>query len=60
MSIRNAEPRTNDSQLERMRRKRDQAWDMAGLARQDGDTKDEKRHTDEAIEWENKIKEYLS
>lgn len=30
---------------EKLRRKEDQAWDMAGLARKDGDKKDEIRHT---------------
>lgn len=32
----------------RLLRKADQHWDMAGLARQDGDVKDEQRHTAEA------------
>jgi hypothetical protein len=31
-----------------LKRKEDQAWEMAGLARQDGDTKDEQRWTAEA------------
>lgn len=38
----------------RARRKADQAWEMAGLARQDGDRADEQRWTDEAREWERK------
>lgn len=54
--IRNAEPR-GTPELERMRRKRDQAWELAGYARQDGDTKDEQRWTAEAQEWEHKIRE---
>jgi hypothetical protein len=33
------------------RRKEDQAWEMAGLARQDGDKKDEERYTNEAREF---------
>lgn len=33
---------------ENLRRKCNQAWDMAGLARQDGDKKDEARWTAEA------------
>jgi hypothetical protein len=34
------------------RRKADQHWEMAGLARQDRDTEDERRHTAEARRWE--------
>lgn len=34
--------------IEKLRRKRDQEWEMAGLARQDGDRKAEKAHTDKA------------
>jgi hypothetical protein len=41
--------------LERLRRKADQAWDMAGLARQDGDTKDEARRTKEARAYDAEI-----
>lgn len=37
-----------DWTLEKLLRKRDQAWEMAGLARTDGDTKDEARHTEDA------------
>lgn len=32
----------------KLRRKEHQAWEMAGLARQDGDAKDEARHTEAA------------
>lgn len=39
------------------RRKADQHWDMAGLARQDGDTKDAERHTKEAQKWEQRVVE---
>lgn len=42
--------------LERLRRKRDQAWEMAGCARQDRDKADEKRWTDEAIRLSKEIK----
>lgn len=59
MAIKNAEPRTDDEVLERMKRKRDQAWDMAGLARQDGDTADAQRRTDEARDWSRQIKEHM-
>jgi hypothetical protein len=41
----------------RCRRKADQHWDMAGLARQDGDKKDAERHTKLAREWEEKARE---
>lgn len=34
--------------LEKLRRKANQHWEMAGLARQDRDTADEQRHTAEA------------
>jgi hypothetical protein len=43
-----------------MERKRDQEFELAGLARQDGDTPDEKLHTDKAREWGKKIREYYS
>ena len=38
--------------LDRLRRKANQAWEMAGCARQDGDYKDEERYTAEAREYE--------
>ena len=37
---------------ENCRRKADQHWEMAGLARQDGDGNDAARHTKEAQKWE--------
>lgn len=40
-----------------LRRKADQAWELAGLAIQDGDTKDEARWTAEAREFERQIRE---
>jgi hypothetical protein len=36
------------------KRKANQAWELAGCARQDGDTKDEQRWTAEARVWEAK------
>lgn len=39
------------------RRKSDQCWDMAGLARTDGDHEDTKRLTQEAREWDRKASE---
>jgi hypothetical protein len=41
----------NDLSLDTLRRKRDQEWELAGLARQDGDKADEARHTDKAREY---------
>lgn len=37
--------------------KADQHYEMAGLARQDRDTKDEIRHIELAREWDRKAKE---
>lgn len=34
------------------KRKANQHWELAGLARQDGDYADEKRHTDLARMWD--------
>ena len=42
---------------EELRRKADQAWEMAGLARQDGDVADMKRRTAEAKEYDRQIKD---
>jgi hypothetical protein len=41
----------------RNRIKADQHWEMAGLARQDGDMKDAERHTELAREYERKLRE---
>jgi hypothetical protein len=63
MSIRTANAGnrlSGDVYLDRMRRKRDQAWEMAGLARRDNDKTDEARHTAEARDWERRISEYLN
>ncbi len=49
-------PRLPDDQ-ERLRRKADQEWDMAGLARQDGDSADAARHTANAREYERQLGE---
>lgn len=45
--------------IEVLRRKRDQAWEMAGLARQDGDTTDEVRQTAIAREYQRQIGEAI-
>ena len=44
------------SELERLRKKADQAWEMAGLARQDRDHADEQRRTLEARGYEEQIR----
>lgn len=41
----------------RIRRKRDQAYEMAGLARQDRDEEDSTRRLEEAKAWEVRLKE---
>jgi len=48
---------TDGRSEERLRRKADQSWEMAGLARRDGDRTDEKRHTDEARRLEAELGE---
>jgi glucosamine 6-phosphate synthetase-like amidotransferase/phosphosugar isomerase protein len=50
---------TGDEYLDGLRRKEDQEWDMAGLARQDRDTVDEAKHTEKARELQRQIAEYL-
>lgn len=57
-TYRNAEPRSDDLNIERLRRKRDQEWDMSGLARVDGDKKDEERHRLKALDYERQLREY--
>jgi hypothetical protein len=41
--------------LEALRRKANQHWEMAGLARADHDRRDEKRHTELAREFDAEI-----
>jgi len=41
--------------LEKLKRKADQAWDMAGLARQDNDRTDELKHTENARRCDQEI-----
>lgn len=43
--------------IEHCLRKADQHWEMAGLARQDGDIEDVNRHVDLAREWERRAKD---
>ena len=49
--------KTEELSYDRLRRKADQHWEMAGLARMDGDRKDEERHTKLAREYDQKIRE---
>lgn len=62
MSIRNADKydKVNDPVVDRLRRKSSQAWDLAGLARQDGDTVDEANQTAAAREYDRQLSEYLN
>lgn len=46
-----------ESERERLIRKANQEWDMAGLARQDGDKKDEAEHTRKAREYDRMARE---
>ena len=57
MTIRNAERYAPNDPRVRLRRKADQHWDMAGLARQDGDKADEERQTNLARDYERQIRE---
>lgn len=59
MAIRNKETYRDRPELARLRRKADQEWDMAGLARQDGDRDDEIRHTNKAREYEQQLRELM-
>ncbi len=58
MSIKNKEHHS-DPTAQRLARKRDQEWDMAGLARKDGDLADAARHTDKAREYAQQLHDYL-
>ncbi len=43
--------------IEEFIRKANQHWEMAGLARMDGDLKDAEKHTKLARHWEHKARE---
>lgn len=47
----------NCTDVQRLRRKRDQEWEMAGCARQDGDLKDEKERLERAALMTKRIAE---
>ena len=57
--LRNADD-SDVPEIARMQRKRDQEWEMAGLARADGDMAAAQRHTEAAREWARKIAEALA
>ena len=46
-----------ETELQRLQRKRDQAWECAGCARRDGDVKDEARWLEEARKYTEQIQE---
>jgi hypothetical protein len=50
--------RLRDVELERLLRKRDQEWEMAGLAQQDGDTAAAAKHTAAAKDYQRLVREY--
>lgn len=50
-----AEQGYKDWSDEKLRRKANQAWDMAALARKDLDTPDESRRTNEAREYDQEL-----
>lgn len=56
MTIRNKEVH-EDSKMISLRRKADQQWDMAGLARQDNDCDAEIEHTEKARDYERQLGE---
>lgn len=56
MSIRNADA-SRDPTITRLQRKRDQAWELAGLARPAGDTKAEQQHMAAARNFTRQIQE---
>ena len=53
MAIRTADKydAMRDPVVDRLRRKSSQAWDMAGLARQDGDMADCERRVSMIVNW---------
>jgi hypothetical protein len=60
VAMRQVEIRPEDSwTIEKLRRRADQHWEMAGLARVDRDVEDEVRHTNEARRLEALIRERM-
>ena len=46
----------SDMPIERLRRKANKHWEMAGCARHDRDYKDEKKHTDLAKKYDDEVR----
>lgn len=59
MAIRSRLPEGANDEYARLRRKADQQWDMAGLARGDGDTRAAEEHTAKARDYERQAREAL-
>ncbi len=60
MAIRDRRPAGANADYDRYRRKSNQEWDMAGLARQDGDAKAAEKHTAAAREYDRLAREALA
>ena len=45
-------------EIERLKRKANQEWEMAGLAIKDGDYIDANIHTRKAVEYDTQLKDY--
>lgn len=48
---------SHEDELQRLRRKANQEWELAGCARKDGDSADELKHTEKARDYDRQIKE---
>lgn len=59
MAIKNHVPAGANDEWRRWRRKADQEWDLAGMARQDGDMAACERHTQKAREYSLRAAEAL-
>lgn len=59
MALKNKGYPSGDPQRDRLRRKADQEWDMAGLARQDGDARAAERHTAAARDYERQLIQHV-
>jgi hypothetical protein len=51
--------RSNNPEYIRLMRKSDQEWELGGLARQDGDTKDMEKHYELARKYQREAQEYV-
>jgi hypothetical protein len=59
MTIRDRRPENATPEYDRYRRKSNQEWDLAGLARQDGDMEASNKHTEQAREYDRLARECL-